>query len=83
MLTSTLSTVPVARLQLEVDFASVAEVEQFWAAIPAQLHRAWSQRMQVSCPDVPMPRIPVLQQRLHQSALSRSCSITSLYYHKR
>ena len=32
--------------QLEVEFESLAELEQFWAAIPPELHRAWSQRAQ-------------------------------------
>ena len=32
--------------QLEVSFASLAELEQFWSAIPAAAHREWGQRMQ-------------------------------------
>ncbi|KAK9837483.1 hypothetical protein WJX81_005889 [Elliptochloris bilobata] len=38
--------VPESRLELEVEFESLAELEQFWAAIPAEQHRAWSQRAQ-------------------------------------
>ena len=34
-------------MQLEVDFESLAELERFWAAIPPEQHRAWSQRAQV------------------------------------
>lgn len=33
--------------QLEVEFEGLAELEQFWAAIPPEQHRAWSQRAQV------------------------------------
>ena len=33
-------------LQLEVVFDSMAELEAFWAAIPPDRHRAWSQRAQ-------------------------------------
>jgi hypothetical protein len=33
-------------LQLEVEFETLAELEQFWAAIPPKLHKPWSQRMQ-------------------------------------
>ena len=36
--------------QLEVEFESLAELEQFWAAIPPELHRAWSQRAQARLP---------------------------------
>lgn len=39
--------VPESRLELEVEFASFAELEEFWASIPPEEHRAWSQRMQV------------------------------------
>lgn len=38
--------VPESRLELEVEFNSFAELEDFWAAIPATDHKAWSQRMQ-------------------------------------
>ncbi len=34
-------------MQLEVEFESLAELEQFWAAVPPDAHRAWSQRAQV------------------------------------
>jgi len=34
-------------VQLEVEFDSLAELEQFWAAVPPDAHRAWSQRAQV------------------------------------
>lgn len=37
----------VVCLQLEVEFATLAELEQFWAKIPPQEHKAWSQRAQV------------------------------------
>lgn len=33
-------------VQLEVAFDSIAELEGFWAAIPPERHRAWSQRAQ-------------------------------------
>lgn len=33
--------------QLEVEFGTIAELEQFWANIPPQDHKAWSQRAQV------------------------------------
>ena len=32
--------------QLEVSLQSLSELEQFRGAIPADLHRAWSQRAQ-------------------------------------
>lgn len=38
--------VPESRLELEVAFDSIAELEGFWAAIPPERHRAWSQRAQ-------------------------------------
>ncbi|CAL5220910.1 g3005 [Coccomyxa viridis] len=38
--------VPESRLELEVDFSTLAELEQFWASIPPQDHKAWSQRAQ-------------------------------------
>ena len=34
-------------MQLEVEFDTLAELEHFWAAIPPQDHKAWSQRAQV------------------------------------
>jgi hypothetical protein len=34
-------------MQLEVEFETLAHVEDFWAAIPPAEHRAWSQRAQV------------------------------------
>jgi hypothetical protein len=34
-------------LQLEVEFDTLAELEEFWASIPQQDHKAWSQRAQV------------------------------------
>ena len=34
-------------MQLEVEFNTLAELELFWAAIPPQDHKAWSQRAQV------------------------------------
>lgn len=37
---------PESRLELEVTFASLAELEEFWAAIPPDAHRAWAQRLQ-------------------------------------
>ena len=37
-------------LQLEVEFETLAHVEEFWAAIPPAEHRAWSQRAQVTTP---------------------------------
>lgn len=37
---------PESTLELEVRFASLAELEAFWSAIPQQQHRAWGQRMQ-------------------------------------
>lgn len=38
--------VPESKLELEVEFETLAELEQFWAAIPPKLHKPWSQRMQ-------------------------------------
>ena len=37
---------PESRLELEVAFDTLAELEEFWASIPADRHKAWSQRMQ-------------------------------------
>jgi len=37
---------PESRLELEVEFETLAHVEDFWAAIPPAEHRAWSQRAQ-------------------------------------
>ena len=31
---------------MEVSFDCLAELEEFWASIPPDLHRAWSQRLQ-------------------------------------
>lgn len=38
--------VPESRLELEVEFQTLAELEAFWGSIPAEQHKAWSQRMQ-------------------------------------
>ncbi|GAB4820066.1 hypothetical protein N2152v2_007112 [Parachlorella kessleri] len=38
--------VPESRLELEIEFETFAELEDFWAGIPPQQHQAWSQRMQ-------------------------------------
>ncbi len=38
--------VPESRLELEVTFDTLSELEQFWASIPPDAHRAWSQRLQ-------------------------------------
>ncbi|CAK0783226.1 hypothetical protein CVIRNUC_006425 [Coccomyxa viridis] len=38
--------VPESRIELEVEFDTLAELEHFWAAIPPQDHKAWSQRAQ-------------------------------------
>lgn len=35
---------PESRLELEVTVESMADLEQLWGAIPADLHAAWSQR---------------------------------------
>lgn len=35
-------------VQLEVEFETLALLEQFWAAIPSEKHKAWSQRARVS-----------------------------------
>lgn len=37
---------PESRLELEVSFSTLAELEEFWASIPPDRHKAWSQRMQ-------------------------------------
>jgi len=37
---------PESRLELEVTFDTLAEVEQFWAAIPPEQHKIWSQKIQ-------------------------------------
>lgn len=37
---------PESRLELEVEFETLAHLEDFWAAIPPAEHRAWSQRAQ-------------------------------------
>ena len=36
---------PESRLELEVTFDTIAEVEQFWASIPPELHQIWSQKI--------------------------------------
>jgi hypothetical protein len=36
---------PESRLELEVTFDSLAEVEQFWASIPPDLHKVWAQKI--------------------------------------
>ncbi|KAK9814758.1 hypothetical protein WJX72_011027 [[Myrmecia] bisecta] len=38
--------VPESRLELEVEFDSMAELEMFWGSIPPTEHRAWGQRLQ-------------------------------------
>lgn len=38
--------VPESRLELEVEFDSLAQLEDFWASIPPDLHRQWSARVQ-------------------------------------
>lgn len=35
-------------MQLEVEFETLALLEEFWAAIPPTEHRAWSQRARVN-----------------------------------
>ena len=35
---------PESRLELELEFGSLAEVEQFWAAVDPAQHRDWCQR---------------------------------------
>jgi len=63
--------VPESRLELEVSLDSLSHLEQFRAAIPADLHKAWSQRAQhyildgsptwqvfVSCPVLPQAEAP-------------------------
>lgn len=37
---------PEARLELEITFETLSELEQFWASIPAEAHKSWSQKMQ-------------------------------------
>jgi hypothetical protein len=37
---------PESRLELEVAFDTLAELEQFWASIPAEQHQQWSKEMQ-------------------------------------
>jgi hypothetical protein len=37
---------PESRLELEVTFDTLAEVEQFWASIPQEQHKIWSQKIQ-------------------------------------
>ena len=37
----------VVILQLEVELDNLAQLEAFWAQIPPQAHKAWSQRAQV------------------------------------
>ncbi|KAK9802847.1 hypothetical protein WJX73_007310 [Symbiochloris irregularis] len=38
--------VPESRLELEVEFETLTDVESFWGSIPPAAHKAWSQRMQ-------------------------------------
>ena len=35
---------PESRLELELEFGSLAEVERFWAAVDPDRHRDWCQR---------------------------------------
>lgn len=37
---------PESRLELEVAFNTLAELEEFWASIPQEPHKAWSQQFQ-------------------------------------
>lgn len=37
---------PESRLELEVAFDTLAELEEFWASIPAEDHQRWSKEMQ-------------------------------------
>lgn len=37
---------PESRLELEVSFGTLAELEHFWASIPAEQHQQWSKEMQ-------------------------------------
>lgn len=36
---------PESRLELEITLETLAELEQFWATIPPEAHKHWSQRM--------------------------------------
>lgn len=36
---------PESRLELEVEFASLDELERFWGSIPGDLHQEWSQNL--------------------------------------
>jgi hypothetical protein len=36
---------PESRLELEVEFASLDELEKFWASIPSDLHQEWSRNI--------------------------------------
>lgn len=36
---------PESRLELEVEFGNLAELENFWASIPADLHKTWSEKV--------------------------------------
>ena len=38
--------IPESRLELEVTFDTLAELEEFWASIPPDQHKIWSQKMQ-------------------------------------
>lgn len=38
---------PESRLELELTFARLADLEAFWGSIPADAHAAWSKRLQV------------------------------------
>ena len=59
-------------LQLEVEFENLADLESFWARIPPQDHKAWSQRAQVW--------VPLLCIRLHsfQTGSMAKCIIRDL-----
>jgi hypothetical protein len=37
---------PESRLELEVTFDTLAELEQFWASIPPEQHKIWSKEIQ-------------------------------------
>lgn len=36
---------PESRLELEVEFGSLEELERFWASIPAHMHQEWSRHV--------------------------------------
>lgn len=39
---------PESRMELELEFNTLSDLEEFWGTIPAQAHKAWSERLQVS-----------------------------------